>query len=412
MLKKRRFPKQLLKQTADVRLQYFLDLTVVHPRLQTARQNLMRAIWRPFSGALVFVSGPAGVGKTTLFRKISRELIEAVLPGLEVDRGRIPVVAVEGPSSESGVFNWKDFYKRLLCAVDEPLVAHKINPDTGAKGLSSQRTRQPAVTAELRLAIEQTLRHRRTSHLLIDEAQHLSRIASGRRLQDQLDTLKSLSNMSDTLIVLFGSYELHHFRNLSGQLSRRSIDVHFPRYDSRLAADVDAFRNLLFTFQGELPLQEEPDFDERWQYFYERSVGCVGVLKDWLSRAYEDALREGGKRLTAKQIEMNELSTSQLDKMLDEAFEGEQNLKDTEEKRRKLRARFGFEVGTAESDSDGVRLEVQSCAELSAKAKAVRRNAAVGKRKPVRDPVGKKTVPPDQSRVIRASDSLTRTCLR
>jgi hypothetical protein len=377
MLKKRRFPKQLPTQPLDVRLQYFLDLTVVHPRLQTAHQHLMRAIRRPFSGALVFVSGPAGVGK-------------AVLPGLEVDRGRIPVVAVEAPSSESGVFNWKDFYKRLLFAVDEPLVEHKVNPDIAAKDLSPQRVGQQAVTTELRLAIEQTLRHRRTSHILIDEAQHLSRIASGRRLQNQLDTLKSLSNMSGTLIVLFGSYELCHFRNLSGQLSRRSIDIHFPRYDSRLAEDVDAFRNLLFTFQCELPLQEEPDLDERWQYFYERSVGCGGVLKDWLSRAYEDALREGGKRLTAKQIERNELSTSQLDKMLDEALEGEQNLRDTEEKRWKLRARLGFEVITAESDSQGVRLEVQSRGESSVKVKAVRRKMAVGKRKPARDPIGEK----------------------
>ena len=129
--------------------------------------------------------------------------------------------------------------------------------------------------------------------MLIDEAQHFSRIATGRRLQDQLDTLKSLSNMTGTLLVLFGSYELHHFRNLSGQLSRRSIDVHFPRYDIRVQDDVEAFRNLLFTFQGELPLAEEPDLDARWDYFYERSLGCAGVLKDWLKRAYEDAQHAG-----------------------------------------------------------------------------------------------------------------------
>src|SRR5258708_10619290 len=97
--------------------------------------------------------------------------------------------------------------------------------------------------------------------MLIDEAQHFSRIATGRRLQDQLDTLKSLSNLTGTLIVLFGSYELHDFRNLCGQLSRRSLDIHFPRYDIRVADDVEAFRNLLYTFQRELPLEEEPDLD-------------------------------------------------------------------------------------------------------------------------------------------------------
>src|SRR6266581_807751 len=117
MTRRRRFPKQLLKESPHTRLQYFLDLTVVHPRLDEAHQTLMRVIRRPFSGMLVFVSGPAGVGKTTLFRK----------------------------------------------------------------GLSTLPVGHNAVTTELRLAIEQTLRYRRTSHMLIDEAQHFSRIATGRR---------------------------------------------------------------------------------------------------------------------------------------------------------------------------------------------------------------------------------------
>jgi len=313
-----------------------------------------------------------------------------VLPELNIDRGRIPVVAVEAPSSESGVFNWKDFYKRLMCAIDEPLVEHKIGPDISLRGLSPQQVGQQAVTTELRLAIERALRHRRTSHMLIDEAQHLSRTASGRRIQDQLDTLKSLSNMTGTLIVLFGSYELHLFRNLSGQLSRRSVDVHFPRYDVHVEEDVEGFRNLLYTFQGELPLEEEPNLDARWDYFYERSIGCVGVLKDWLRLAYEDALKEGGKRLTAKHIESNELSTSQLDKMLDEALEGEQNLKDTEEKRGKLRARLGVQEGREESEGENVSDNVQSRGQSPVKVKALKPKMRVGKRKPVRDPVGNK----------------------
>ncbi len=391
MAKKRRFPKQLLKEPPHVRLQYFLDLTVVHPRLDEAHQTLMRVIRRPFSDTLVFVSGPAGVGKTTLFRKVLTELVAAVLPDLEMDRGRIPVVGLEAPSSESGVFNWKDFYKRLLYALDEPLVQHKINTDpTNRKGLSTLPAGHNAVTTELRLAVEQTLRYRRTPHMLIDEAQHFSRIATGRRLQDQLDTLKSLSNMTGTLIVLFGSYELHHFRNLSGQLSRRSVDVHFPRYDIRVEDDVEAFRNLLFTFQGGLPLEEEPDLDARWYYFYERSIGCVGVLKDWLRRAYEDALKDGGKRLTVDQIERNELSTSQLDKMLDEALEGELNLKDTEEKRRKLRARLGLAAEREKlAGLSHARDEGQTAGESPMNLK-LRPKVRVGRRKPVRDRVGEK----------------------
>jgi len=173
-------------------------------------------------------------------------------------------------------------------------------------------------------------------------------------------------------------------------LSRRSVDVHFPRYDIRVEDDVEAFRNLLFTFQGGLPLEEEPDLDARWYYFYERSIGCVGVLKDWLRRAYEDALKDGGKRLTVDQIERNELSTSQLDKMLDEALEGELNLKDTEEKRRKLRARLGLAAEREKlAGLSHARDEGQTAGESPMNLK-LRPKVRVGRRKPVRDRVGEK----------------------
>src|SRR5260370_8354202 len=125
MAKKGRFPKQLLKEPPHVRLQYFLDLTVVHPRLDEVHQTLMRVIRRPFSGTLVFVSGPAGVGKTTLFRKVLTELDAAVLPDLEMDRVRVPVVCLEEPSSESSVVNRKPFYKLLLYALYDPSPSHK-----------------------------------------------------------------------------------------------------------------------------------------------------------------------------------------------------------------------------------------------------------------------------------------------
>jgi hypothetical protein len=63
--------------------------------------------------------------------------------------------------------------------------------------------------------------------VFVDEAQHLARISSGRRLSDQLDVIKSIANRTQTVHVLFGTYELMAFRNLSAQLSRRSMDLHF-----------------------------------------------------------------------------------------------------------------------------------------------------------------------------------------
>ena len=100
-------------------------------------------------------------------------------------------------------------------------------------------------------------------------------MASGRKLQDQLDCIKSLANMGDTVHVLVGTYELLAFRNLSGQLSRRSADIHFRRYRIDSETDVRAFKSVLWDFQRHLPLSQEPDLLRHWQYCYERTIGCV-----------------------------------------------------------------------------------------------------------------------------------------
>jgi len=53
---------------------------------------------------------------------------------------------------------------------------------------------------------------------------------------------------------LLGTYELLAFRNLSAQLSRRSIDIHFPRYRADSTADLKAFQSIVKSFEQQLPL--------------------------------------------------------------------------------------------------------------------------------------------------------------
>ncbi len=65
--------------------------------------------------------------------------------------------------------------------------------------------------------------------------------------------------MTTILHCLLGTYELLTFRNLSGQLSRRSVDIHFPRYQVDNPDDIQAFKSVLLTFQRQMPLIKEPD---------------------------------------------------------------------------------------------------------------------------------------------------------
>jgi len=64
--------------------------------------------------------------------------------------------------------------------------------------------------------------------------------------------------------VLVGTYDLLVFRNLSAQLSRRSIDIHFSRYRATNEADLRAFKSVLWSFQRNVPLEEEADLLQHW----------------------------------------------------------------------------------------------------------------------------------------------------
>lgn len=184
--------------------------------------------------------------------------------------------------------------------------------------------------------------------------------------------------------MLIGTYELLSFRNLSAQLSRRSVDVHFRRYRADRSDEVKAFKNVLWSFQKHLPLSEEPDLIANWDYFYERSVGCIGVLKEWLLKALKKALKDGGKTLTPRQLKDSALSVSQCENMLKDASDGEEALEETMEARAKLRRLMGLEAKFTKAVGNGDRTSERA----EEKPPARRRRRRPGERNPKRDPIG------------------------
>ena len=111
----------------ESRLDRFRAYTVAHPRLVKAKDALMNAIRGAEPNSLIFVFGPAGVGKTTLRLKTEQLITAELLNQLQEDRMRIPVASVEAVAPESGSFNWRDHYRRLLRQLDEPLIDYKVN---------------------------------------------------------------------------------------------------------------------------------------------------------------------------------------------------------------------------------------------------------------------------------------------
>lgn len=370
------FPPELLEQPVSERLAYFLGKVVAHPHLQAAHQAVLRALQQPTGASLILVFGPTGVGKTTLRRGIEKHLIEAALPELQRDPGRVPVVGVEAVAGEAGQFNWKDYYTRALQALEEPLIPDKIRDPLRRY---RDRSISPAAAPELRRALEQALLHRRPAAVLVDEAQHLTKMASGRRLLDQMDVLKSLAALTDTVHILLGTYELVGLATLSAQLSRRCREIHFGRYRAEDPADQRAFQSALLTFQRHLPLAQEPDLVGRCEYLYEQSVGCIGVLKEWLNRVLAAALEEGATTLTAHHLEQQAEPVRKLLSLAREIQEGEAALREGGREREDVRRFLGLRSEPIPRETLGSR---------GATTTSRHQSGRVAERLPSRDPVG------------------------
>ncbi len=330
------FPRALLRQPVQARLAYFTTYTIGHAHIQQALNAVLDRISRPRDTwtPVVQVIGPAGVGKTTLVRAVERELARRLRGTLQADPGRLPFASISSEVPESGSFNWKDFCFSGLEALREPLIERKI--DLPPLALLAAATDLPAVlrprtpTHILRRVLVSALLHRAPAALLVDEAQHLAMVTGARKFQHQMDYIKRLADATGVPIVLVGNYGLCLLRNQSAQLGRRTVDIHFRRYDVDREQDAADFRDILLSFQAHLPLPEPPDLLSRWDYLYVRSVGCIGLLKQWLLDALADAGMAAERTITTALLERTAPLTSTSTKVLEEALDGESLLADAE----------------------------------------------------------------------------------
>src|SRR5437588_4455992 len=195
---KKTFPRELLLRSKEERFDYFKNKIFGHDRLLEVDEQLLNAVLYPTGVSLILVYGPTGVGKTTLRRRIEQKLLELEMEAMLKDPGYLPVVSMEAIAS-SRSYDWREHITRILIAAKEPMIDHKIN-------LGEQKTsggRAPARSANLtelvlRRSLESCFQQRRTKIVIVDEAQHLKRVASGRNFRDQMDTSKSIAETTRT----------------------------------------------------------------------------------------------------------------------------------------------------------------------------------------------------------------------
>ncbi len=316
---------QYAQMTKEERSHAFMR-TIAHPHFVATSRALQNAIQETSGVSLVFVCGPAGVGKTTLKNHV-----------LQRHKRHAPILSLLAKPPLHGSFSWKEFLKSGISALEQPLVGREYissgdddeeNTDLVRSGKSRPGSRPLTKIRDddLRLSLETAMKRHRPGAVIIDDAHHLGRVSSTRQLQNQLNCLKSMAEATETVHVLIGTYELLPLLNSSAQSLAHSCFIHFPRYGST-AEELSQFKAVLRTLQDLLPFEEATDLLlQQWEFCYERSLGCVAILHVMLARAVHAALCADEKTLSREYLEQYALPETGCYMMLREIYEAERDL--------------------------------------------------------------------------------------
>ena len=363
-------PRTIEEMVADFQSHIFS-----HPIAKDTFHDLGAALGATSSPQIIILTGPTGVGKSTLVKAAANRLLQYYEERMVTERDFVPIVTVNAvpPNSYKRTFNWKDFYIRLLIGQGEPLVDRKLvvprQPSLFLDHPLEAKAMQQSTTDALRRSVEDYLRLRKSRVLIIDEAHHIFLMGNNQQLKCQFESLKSLATDTGVTILLVGTYDLLDILDQSGQLTRRSQIVNFPRYDMRQSNDRENFRKVLGYLERKLSTYIPTRLDSHADYFYQKCAGCIGILKDWLARCLEYALKENAPAIDAIFAKRFALKNRGLQTIIEEACLGEIKLTDVSDDR--LLDLLTNGVLLARDDHE-----------------LLRKRPRPGKRSPKRDPVG------------------------
>ncbi|MDJ0572717.1 MAG: ATP-binding protein [Pleurocapsa sp. MO_192.B19] len=325
----RPFNLDLLKQPTKAKLQYFRDVIVPHRNIKQILDLLLKNAIEPDDASVYLVFGVTGVGKTRLMQEFQKRLVKHFMDELIENPGSLIVGGIEVDSAEGGKFNYSDYYIQVLEALREVLIDYKITYDIDSAEQSDADallgTFESKNSKALRRAMQKVFINREVKAFTLDEAQHLFDVAGGKQINTQMNWLKSIANKTQTVHVLFGTYELLKCQTVNGQVGRRSEDFHLARYHKDKQADREEYKKVITTLQRHLPVSSEPNLEKYADYFMEYSLGCVGILKSWWYRSLKSALDDNAKTVRLKDFKAKALSSGRRNQIETEAINGENN---------------------------------------------------------------------------------------
>lgn len=279
------------------------------------------------SVAIVVLAGPTGVGKTRMLVKLVEDQLSKGSERMREDPLFIPVIATTAIAHGHRKFDFKRCYLDCLAALGDPFAGKRTRTKEEKDRARKERFKAAGETisaALLRMDLELELERHGTVTWVLDEGDHILTGGASGLPGDQFDALKSFAQITGITLILSGTGKLPTYLAASGQLSRRTKVVVLSHYHWDNDVQVSQYASAVNSLMERLPIDGFPAVTTNVEEFFIGGVGCVGVAKDWIARAYAQMLTEQVRALTLEHFRATRLSPVQLKTMALELDEAEQ----------------------------------------------------------------------------------------
>lgn len=314
------FNPSLLSASAEEKCDYFDHKIIAHAHLKSSRQLALASIDRASAHRIVAVVGPTGIGKSLLARRIwahyQPNAVEGHMPdGAERSAASILIDAPNHAGKLRKTY-WATFLKLILQGCGERLFDERMFMDSQSFRMLACPTAPVLREKNLDMLMLRTingLQQRRTKVVLIDRAERLFPEGDRASCRASQQMLSDLASQTNTRFVLVGGYDVVRQCVPSVWLMREHI-IHFRRYEGDNPDEYGYFNAAVENFLGQMPLEQRiPSLSQAGlAELHKRTVGCIGVLKESLLRAYQAALLDGDamdEKLILEHAPLNESAT-------------------------------------------------------------------------------------------------------
>jgi hypothetical protein len=294
-----------------------LNIKINHRNWNDALAFAFHLLVTASPGDVVCITGPSRAGKSRLVK----ELIKLLGVQSNEFTSSFTSISVEAVNSgPNGTFSTKSFTQRLLRAVEHPSTTFLSNDFSSA-------TRFDRITENaLRDTLENAIKRRQVKYIFIDEAQHVKYVTNASQGGHAvMDSWKCLAESTGVVLIIVGAYPVLNIMDKSPHLLGRKRTVHLPRYENT-ENDALEFLKIAHVFLKESGVEYDLSIKTEYNFLYQGTFGCIGLLQLWFSAAVAYVLSTKSS-LTLEILSHVRLTDSDLETIWQEIDTGEKMLR-------------------------------------------------------------------------------------